>query len=240
MEVKGIKAKPTNILRSIGDTQISNVYLLDDKKTVFKEFKKNQNLDLIRKLHPNFPEYIEFLKSLRSKALELPTTLYCRGFLRTRIDSYETPYLIGNQMDELHPKTNIRRLISALYPFSDELKKLDGAIVLHDAHPGNIIYTGKCLKLIDVDFFHEPTKDSHRNSFFIINKGILDYLIKDSTIHFMYQYPELWEQYEACYNGELSVPFFLETLLAYIELSTENEVERIKDISDEHILFRGK
>ena len=92
MEVKGIKDKPTNILRSIGDTHISDVYLLDDKKTVFKQFKNNENLKYITNLHPNFPEYIRFLESLGSDALALPETLYCKGFLRTRIDSYSYPY----------------------------------------------------------------------------------------------------------------------------------------------------
>ncbi len=240
MEVKGIKDKPTNILRSIGDTHISDVYLLDDKKTVFKQFKNNENLKYITNLHPNFPEYIRFLETLGCDALELPTTLYCKGFLRTRIDSYETPYVDGRQVDQLHPKTNIRRFISAFYKFSREIQKLDGAIVLHDAHAGNILYTGKCMKLLDVDFFHEPTKDDHRKSLYIINKYVLEYLIYDPAIHFMYQYPDLWDQYEACLRGELSVPFFLETLVAYIELSTENDVNYIRDINDERILFRGK
>ena len=236
MEIKTLLDKPTNFSRKLSETKTSNVYLLDDNKTVFKEFKPDGNLKVIHHLHPNFPKYIEYLESLKNNSLLIPETIYVKN-KRGKVDSYEYTYLDGMPIYKLPPKTNFKKLLKALPPFLSDVQALDCDLILIDAHIGNILYTGKCLKLIDVDFFHKP-KFSQMDipNLLIINRRILDFLFDEDTMRFIYNHEELRELYDEAYNGTNCLYELLDYLMTYLELLNESEVEYIRDIRGKQLV----
>ncbi len=238
MEVKTLMDKQTNIGRMLSETKTSKVYLLDDNKTVFKEFKPDGNLKVIHHLHPNFPKYVEYLESLNNNSLLIPETIYVKN-RRGKVDSYEYTYLDGMPIYKLPPKTKFKKLLNALPAFLNDVQKLDCDLILIDAHIGNILYTGKLLKLIDVDFFHKP-KFSQMDipNLLIINRRILDFLFDNETMSFINTHEELRMLYDEAYSGTNCLYELLDTLMTYLELLNDDEVEYIRDLKGEHMLKR--
>lgn len=239
MEVKTLNDKPTNIFRKLNESKTSNVYLLDDKHTIFKEFKPKGNIEIINFLHPDFPAYIEYLESLESEALIIPETLYTKD-KKGHIDSYCYSYLEGLPIHKFPPKLRIKRFIAALSTLMQQVKDLESDLILKDAHIGNIIYTGKALKLIDVDFFFKPTPFDDVTNEAILNSSLLRFLFDDYSISVIREQPHLRNLYV---QAELGYPCIVELLteyISYLEERNQKEVEYFRDIKGKHLIKRGR
>lgn len=121
------------LLSDIGTESV--VYANDNY--VYKIFRKNY------KLGHKTPQELEFLASLKTKRILMPSSLIMKG---NELKGYKMPYIKGN-MDILD--TPMGELIDELHLIDEDIKLLSNSLVrLMDINKENTIFNGK-LYLID-------------------------------------------------------------------------------------------
>ena len=230
MTIKDYNDVPTNIVRKIATGGTATTFILDTRpRKTLKVFKDNKLTKMIYKMHKDYREYVRFLEGINDDSLVVPDTLYYdeKDILR----AYEYPYVDGLTISSLHPKIQVESFIKALDSFKKSIEEISKYLVLHDLHHNNVVYTGKAIKLIDLDLYaiNEKTREiaiyKNRAQF---NRAILKNVISDVCLEVVVEDQNLRRLYMLCDDGTIDVVEFLETFKDYLE----ERVEPIKYLRD--------
>lgn len=230
MTIKDYNDVPTNIVRKIATGGTATTFILDTKpRKTLKVFEDNKLTKMIHEMHKDYREYVRFLEEINEDTLVVPDILYYDE--KDKLRAYEYPYVDGLTISSLHPKIQVASFMEALEEFKTALEEISRYLVLHDLHHNNVMYTGKAIKLIDLDLYaiNEKTQEraiyKNRAQF---NRAILKNVISNLCLEVIVEDKDLRRLYMLCDDGTIDVSEFLYAFKNYLE----ERVEPLKYLRD--------